>query len=179
MATTKDLGITYSSTMGNRPIGFCDADYGADESRKSILSYIFMLAGGPISWKVGMAKAISLSSAESELRSIDAAFPAIKEAIAIIKLFEELGINIVGAEPVRGFPLIINEDNKACIAYNCNLIRHSTIKHLERELYWIQEVVARGEIELIATPTKLQWTNIGTKPLGPKVLHYIRSNIMH
>jgi hypothetical protein len=53
------------------------------------------------------------------------------------------------------------------------------MKHLERELYWIQEAVTRGEIELIATPTKLQWADIGTKPLGPNVLHFIRSNIMH
>jgi hypothetical protein len=53
------------------------------------------------------------------------------------------------------------------------------MKQLECELYWIQEAVARGEIELIATPTKLQWADIGPITLGPSVLHFIRGNIMH
>jgi hypothetical protein len=135
---------------------------------------MFILANAPISWRVGSQDRIALSTCESEVRAIHAMKEAVKQAMWYNKICCELGLKTENKSLLN-----IHEDNKACIAYNCNLIRHSTIKHLERELYWIQEAVARGEIKLIATPTKIQWTNIGTKPLGPKVLHYIRSNIMH
>jgi len=75
--------------------------------------------------------------------------------------------------------LHIHEDNEACIAYSRNAVRYPTMKYLEREFYWIQEAVARGEIELIAAHTKLRWAKVGIKPLGPYVTHFIRSNIMH
>jgi hypothetical protein len=59
--------------------------------------------------------------------------------------------------------------NEACIAYSRNPVRHSTImKHLERALYWI--AVACGEIELIVTPTKIQWADIGTVPCSENSL---------
>jgi hypothetical protein len=135
---------------------------------------MFILANAPISWRVGSQDRIALSTCESEVRAIHAMKEAVKQAMWYNKICCEVGLKTENKSPLH-----IHEDNEACIAYSRNPVRHSTMKHLERELYWIQEAVTRGEIELIATPTNLQWADIGTKPLGPNVLHFIRSNIMH
>ena len=174
LSGTRTWGVRYTRTGNKVIIGFADADFSSDELRHSIFSYLFMLANAPISWRVGSQDRIALSTCESEVRAIHAMNEAVKQAMWYNKICCE-----VGMQTENKCPLHIHEDNEACIAYSRNPVRHSTMKHLERELYWIQEAVARGEIELIATPTKLQWADIGTKPLGPNVLHFIRSNIMH
>ena len=174
LSGTRTWGVRYTRTGNKIIIGFADADFSSDELRHSIFSYLFMLANAPISWRVGSQDRIALSTCESEVRAIHAMKEAVKQAMWYNKICCE-----VGMQTENKCPLHIHEDNEACIAYSRNPVRHSTMKHLERELYWIQEAVARGEIELIATPTKLQWADIGTKPLGPNVLHFIRSNIMH
>jgi hypothetical protein len=175
---TKHWGIKYTR-KGNKTIdGWCDADLSGDELRHSLYSYLFMLAGAPISWRVGSQDRIALSTCESEVRAVHAMKEAAKQAMWYNKVCFEIRRDLT-TQVGQTTPLRVHEDNEACIAYSRNPVRHSTMKHLERELYWIQEAVARGELELIATPTKYQWADIGTKPLGPTVLHFIRSNIMH
>jgi hypothetical protein len=174
LSGTRTWGIKYTRKGNETIIGYADADFSSDESRHSIYSYMFILANAPISWRVGSQDRIALSTCESEVRAIHAMKEAVKQAMWYNKICCEVGLKIENKSPLH-----IHEDNEACIKYSRNPVRHSTMKHLERELYWIQEAVTRGEIELIATPTKLQWADIGTKPLGPNVLHFIRSNIMH
>jgi hypothetical protein len=49
LAKYPDLGIVFYSGANSRPYGYCDADHGSDETRRSISGYLFFLAGGPIS----------------------------------------------------------------------------------------------------------------------------------
>ena len=178
LSGTKHWGIKYIR-KGNKIIdGWADADLSGDELRHSLYSYLFMLASAPISWRVGSQNRIALSTCESEVRAVHAMKEAAKQAMWYNKICFEIRSDLT-TQVGQTTPLRVHEDNEACIAYSRNPVRHSTMKHLERDLYWIQEAVARGELELIATPTKYQWADIGTKPLGPTVLHFIRSNIMH
>ena len=54
LRSTIDLGIAYwpdESSGSATLIGYSDSDYAADRvERKSTLGYVYMLAGGPISW---------------------------------------------------------------------------------------------------------------------------------
>jgi len=49
------------------PLGFCDANY-AEEFRdwKSTSAYVFMLARGPITWKLKLQVSIALSTTEAK-----------------------------------------------------------------------------------------------------------------
>ncbi|RVW91615.1 hypothetical protein CK203_024166 [Vitis vinifera] len=50
---TKDLMLTYQRTSLLDVVGFCDADFaGCIDDKKSTTGYIFMMAGGAVSWKV-------------------------------------------------------------------------------------------------------------------------------
>ena len=49
---TKDLILTYQHTNILNVVGFCDVDFtGCIDDKKSTTSYIFVMAGGVVSWK--------------------------------------------------------------------------------------------------------------------------------
>lgn len=173
---TKYWGIQYSHDGNRIPYGFCDADFSADESRKSVGSFVFMLADGPFSWKTALDRKIALSTCEAETRAVHAARETIKEAIWLAKLFEELNIPNIGSS--NNFPIKIHEDNLSTIMYSKNPAHHSTMKHLERELYWIRENVQQGTIILEATATEDQCADMLTKALHTPQLTKLRGKIM-
>jgi hypothetical protein len=47
---TASFRITYSRDRDIIIVGYTDTDYAVDESRKSIIGYIFTYIGGPITW---------------------------------------------------------------------------------------------------------------------------------
>ena len=190
LARYPDLGIHYSFDGNMRPYGYADADHGSDWSRRSIVGHIFFLAGGPISWQAKMTPVVSLSTAESEIRAIDAAFPAIREACWLTKVLEELGHPLLGDDPFNKIsirtnvdfsnlaPMVVFEDNQACIKYAQNPTSHSLMKHLDRHLRWIQEQVQRKSILLIYVETLNQLADLLTKPMDPKQFWDLVSRIM-
>jgi hypothetical protein len=181
LAKYPDLGIVFYSGANSRPYGYCDADHGSDETRRSISGYLFFLAGGPISWKAKLLKEVCLATAESETRAINAAKEPIKECCWLIKVLEELGHDLLGKEPFDRIklrtsqdfsnlqPMVIFEDNQATINYANNPVGHTLMKHLDRSLKWIRQQVEKGTIKLIYIETLLQLADIFTKPLDPTI----------
>ena len=110
---TSEYGIKYTSTGNLLPVGYCDADFCNDESRRSVYAYIFMLAGAPWCWKCGLQDRIAISTAEAEIRSMHAAQKSIQQAIWIAKLFGELGYT---ENQMKYLPILIHEDNTAAIS---------------------------------------------------------------
>jgi hypothetical protein len=82
-----DLGITYGNNDDSLN-GYCDADWGANEDRKSISGYLFMLGGGAISWSSKKQSTVALSSTEAEYIAL---MEATKESIWLQRLLSELG----------------------------------------------------------------------------------------
>jgi hypothetical protein len=53
------------------PVGYLDADWASNQDdRKSILAYIFLLAGGPIAWSLRKQKSVSTLLCEAELYAL-------------------------------------------------------------------------------------------------------------
>ena len=49
---TADYGISFTKSESAECIGYSDADWAGDrEDRRSTSSYLFQIAGGPVSWK--------------------------------------------------------------------------------------------------------------------------------
>jgi len=62
-------GLNFSKQNGEitDPIqAYCDADYAADDDRKSISGYPFTLAGSSISWQAKKETTVAQSTVESE-----------------------------------------------------------------------------------------------------------------
>ena len=70
LAGTKTLGITYSKTA-NSPDdnifhGFADAAFANHNNHKLTSGYVFLAAGGAITWKFKKQTTIALSSTQAE-----------------------------------------------------------------------------------------------------------------
>jgi ATP-binding cassette subfamily B (MDR/TAP) protein 1 len=69
--------------------GYVDSDFAGDlEKRKSITGYVFIIAGGAVSWVSKLHTVVALSTTEAEYME---ATQACKEAIWMKKLMDELG----------------------------------------------------------------------------------------
>jgi hypothetical protein len=168
---TPTLGVGYR-TSGNRiPYLYVDSDDGADESRKSSAGYMTMIADGPLYWKSAMVEAYSLSSCESEIRAINMALEPIKEAIKIKQWLLDIDTSLRKHTDSRAYPFLVDhpleilEDNTACIDWGNSQVNSTRLKHLERDLKWIQEEVYKKTIQLTYIPTRSQLADIYTKPL--------------
>ena len=64
---TKDYMLTYRKSDNLETIGYSDSDFaGCVDSRKSTFGYLFLLAGGAISWKSAKQSVIAASTMEAE-----------------------------------------------------------------------------------------------------------------
>ena len=64
---TSELGITYHHNLQFDLVGYSDADWASDiNTRRSTTGYLFMMAGGAISWKSRLQPTVALSSSEAE-----------------------------------------------------------------------------------------------------------------
>jgi hypothetical protein len=186
---TRSLGITYSrSTEGrnfpiifegathpldnglNRLQVFCDSDYAADISRRSLMGNVVMLNGGPISWTSVLGKTVCTSTAEAE---VSAAVTAAKEAVHLKRMLIDLDFMDDSS------PILIAEDNAACIAQAEAGLRHvRNAKHYEVRLRFLQQLVVDKEVEFRYCPTDRMIADFLTKPLDASKFVYFRDQIM-
>lgn len=135
---------------------FADSDYAADESRRSTMGSVVIMNGGPISWSSVLGKTVAMSTCEAE---VNAAVMAAKDALHLRRMLIDLGY--AGSEPI-----MIGEDNAACIAQAKSGIRHvRKAKHYEVRLRFLQQLVVDKEVEFKYTPSDMQLADFFTKPL--------------
>jgi hypothetical protein len=179
---TANLGITYHLNGDTNLVGYVDADHASHESGRSIYSYLFMFAGGPLFWKNGFETRFSLSTGESEIRAVFALREAIKHVLYMKKVFTSLMLPSVAANATIAMsilPTAVFEDNLATIRYSLNPTSQSTMKYLEVDILWIHDAIARGEFTLVKVDTKQQLADIGTKFNIAEIFLYLRSLLMN
>jgi len=85
---TLDTALCYEG-LESTARDYVDSDFAGDlEKRKSTTSYVFIIAGGAVSWVSKLQTVVALSTTKAEYM---AATQACKEAIWMKKLMEELG----------------------------------------------------------------------------------------
>lgn len=153
---TTNYGISYT-TGGNDVItGYCDADWAGDISdRKSTSGYMFILAGGPVSWKSKKQTCVSLSTAEAEYVALASAS---QEAIWIGKLLDQLGERIT-------FVTIL-DDSQSAIAMTKNVQYHGRAKHIDIKYHFIRQQIEAKTVKLQYCPTSEMIADILTKGLS-------------
>jgi transposase InsO family protein len=161
LATTSNYCLTYSGNHNNNDepklLGYCDSDWANDyEDRRSTTGYVFMTAGGAISWKSKRQPTVALSSTEAEYM---AASEATREAINWRMLLNELGFDITK-------PTIILSDNQGSIALTKNPEHHARSKHIDIRHHYVREQVALGSVEMNYINTDDMTADVLTKPLA-------------
>ncbi|XP_033230350.1 secreted RxLR effector protein 161-like [Belonocnema kinseyi] len=127
---TADFGIMYKSCGSKLELrGYSDADYAGDVvMRRSTTGYVFMLAGGPITWSSQRQKLVTLSTTETEYF---AAATATKEAVWLRKLLDDIGFQAAGASALF-------VDNQSAIKLIKNPEFHKRTKHIDVRYHFIR-----------------------------------------
>jgi hypothetical protein len=136
---------------------FADSDYAADDTRRSTMGIIVFLNGGPISWTSTLGKTVATSTCEAE---VNAACIAVKDALHVQRMLFDLALSPADR------PVIIEEDNAACIAQATSGLRHvRAAKHYEVRLRFLQQMVVDKHVVFNYCPTGSQIADFMTKPL--------------
>ncbi|KAK2067121.1 hypothetical protein P8C59_000882 [Phyllachora maydis] len=135
------------------PIGFSDSDFAGDKATsKSTYSYLYMLAGRPISWKTKRATTIALSTLEVET---DGLTEAIREVQWIIGLFSELH------RPID-YPITLYGDNQGSITVANDPALHARTKYTLLKFRYVREQVKAKIVTIIYLNTKFNSTGYFT-----------------
>jgi len=147
--------------------GFTDADYAADlDKRRSLSSYIFHLYDNVVSWKVALQPVVALSTTESEYISVG---EAVKKAVWLKR--------IVGELLSQEFIPIIRYDSQSAIHLAKNPSHHERSKHIDVKFYFIKEVVAQKDVELVKVHTEQNFSDMLTKVLPAHRFKYLLNQL--
>ena len=142
---TMTLGLTYGTSKDLTLQGFSDSDWGGNtETRRSTTGYVFMLAGGAVSWASKTQKTVALSSTEAEYMALT---ETAKEAIHLRQTCEFFGFSATD-------PVLLHEDNMGAKAMAENVITTSASKHINIRHHFIREKVADGDVMLVYVRTE-------------------------
>ncbi|KAK2072753.1 hypothetical protein P8C59_007088 [Phyllachora maydis] len=127
------------------PIGFSNSDFTGDKATsKSTYSYLYKLAGRPISWKTKRATTIALSTLEAETNGL---IEAIHKVQWIIGLFSEL------YRPID-YPITLYRDNQGSITVANDPALHARTKYTLLKFQYVREQVKAKIVTIIYLNTK-------------------------
>lgn len=133
---TKDHMLTYKRSDHLEVIGYSDSDYaGCVDSRKSTFGYVFLMAGGAISWRSGRQSIIATSIMEAEFV---ACFEATNHALWLRNFTSGLGIIDSVARPLKFYC-----DNSAAVFFSKNDRYSRGTKHMDLKFLSVKEEVRK------------------------------------
>ena len=162
---TSNYGICYNGDTEGEVVGFSDSDWAGDISdRKSTSGFVFIQAGGAISWKSSKQTCVALSTAEAEYIALAA---AVQEALWLQQLETDL-LNKSIEET------IMFEDNQSTIALAKSQPIHGKTKHVDIRYHFTRSMVEAGKIKLKYCPTETMIADMLTKGLSIKQFKELR-----
>ena len=142
---TKSHRITYSSSHGDNNNlfhgffhGFTDAAYANTDNYKSMAGYVFIAAGGAITWWSKRQTFTALSTTEAEYVALS---EAAREAYWLRNLHEELGFK-------QELPTTIKGNTNGSISMARNPQFHNGAKHITIWYHRVQDVTNEGIIKI-------------------------------
>lgn len=161
---TRGHMLTYRRSDQLEIIGYSDSDFaGCQDSRKSTLGYIYLLAGGAISWKSAKQTLVATSTMEAEFV---ACYEASNQAIWLRNFVAGLRI-VSGIER----PLKLYCDNNSAVLFSNNNRSSSRSKYIEIKFLAVKERVQSGQISIEHIGTDSMIADPLTKAVIPKLFH--------
>jgi reverse transcriptase-like protein len=160
---TKMLGIEYKSltNAGDTDLtlyGYCDADYTGDKSqRKSVSGNVYFFAGGAISYSSKRQPTVALSTTEAEYYALT---KAVTEALWLKQIMSQMNYSGHDIKSIR-----VYGDNQGSLSLGENPEFHQRTKHIDIKHHFIQEHIAKGEIDLWYIKSSDMVADGLTKPL--------------
>jgi len=158
LSGTRNYGLLYAKEGSAEVVGYSDADWGGEASRRSTSGICFTLAGCAISWRSKTQRVVALSTAESELIALT---EAVKEAARIGYLTNQFS----NSEKKRK-PLLIHCDNQAAIAIASEARFSDRTKHIDIRYFYCRDKIEDGTVSVHYIATLHQLADLFTKPIA-------------
>ena len=158
---TKDYMLTYKRSDQLEVTGSSDSDFaGYPDDRKSTSGFIFMMAGGAVSWKSVKQTLTATSTMEAEYV---ACYEATCQAMWLKKLIFSFHI----VESISK-PLVIYCDNTAAVHFSQNNRSATLSKHFDIKFLFVREKVREFQTRIEYTATRHMLADPLTKglPIG-------------
>jgi len=153
---TREHRLTWG-TESTGLIGYSDASHASEElGFKSMSGYIFLLAGGAISWNAKKQSLIALSTAKAEYIAMA---HATKELLWIRSFISEV------IHPLS-VPTTLLVDNQSAIALARNGLYSPRTKHIALRYHFIREVISHENLTLQWIDTHSNIADMFTKSLN-------------
>ena len=157
---TKDYMLMYKQTDNLDLVGYSDADFaGCVDSRKSTSGYIFIMAGGVVSWRSVKQTLIATSTMEAEFVSC---FQATSQGVWLKSFIYGLKSFISISRPLKIFC-----DNSAAVFLAKNNKSGSRSKHIDIKYLAIREHVKEKKVVIEHISTELMIADPLTKGMPP------------
>ena len=113
--------------------GFVNSDFaGCKNLRRSTEGNVFIVVGGPISWKSKHQEIVTLSTVKAKYIVFS---QATIQAIWLSKFFDKIGLPFKES-------VVINADNNSAISNSLNNKNYLCTKHINIRHYFIKDCVA-------------------------------------
>ena len=155
---TLDYKLRFRKSMqGENVHGYCDADWGSSEDRKSITGYVFKICedSSAVSWKSRKQPTVALSTCEAEYMALAA---AIQESKFLRNLLTELYV-------LCSVPTTIFCDNQSAIFLSKNPVQQQRSKHIDIRYHFIRDEVKSKIVEIKYIASEENISDIFTKPM--------------
>ncbi|TID29491.1 hypothetical protein CANINC_001928, partial [Pichia inconspicua] len=175
-------------------ITYSDSDYAGDVmTRKSTLSSIFMMNGGPVAWFARVAKFAATSSTDAEVAAMVESGNGVsyyREVLSFLKVLSssysrkneyEKFNGISGGESidkVKLEPLIIFVDNSSAIYLAQKGVTSSRTKHMAVRVGRANDIMENEHIMYKHIGTKEMLADILTKPVTAEVMNTLVPRIL-
>lgn len=157
-------GILLRSDAKLQINAFCDSDWQACPlTRRSLSAYVVLLGNSPISWKTKKQNTVSISSPETEYRSMAYALRKLKWLKQLLRAF-----GVSHPQPIKLFC-----DSKSAIYIAAKPVFHERSKHIESDCHQVRDAVQSKLISTEHIRTSEQPADLLTKALLPSTFRYL------
>jgi hypothetical protein len=161
-------GLHLSPSLVDTLISYTDADWGGcPDTRRSTSGYCVYLGNNLVSWSAKRQSTLSRSSAEAEYRGVA---NVVAESCWLRNLLLELQCPIIKAT-------LVYCDNVSDVYLSGNPIQHQRTKHIEMDIHFVREKVAKGQVRVLHVPSHYQIADIFTKGLPLQLFDDFRDSL--
>ncbi|KAK4364459.1 hypothetical protein RND71_015817 [Anisodus tanguticus] len=165
---TLDFGLHLYTSAPTKLLAYTDVDWaGCPNTRRSTSGYCMFLGNNLVSWSAKRQSTLSRSSAEAEYRGVA---NVVSKSCWLRNLLLELHCLIQKAT-------LVYCDNVSAIYLSGNPVQHQRTKHIEMDIHFVREKVARGQVRVCHVPSRYQIADIFTKGLSSVLFEVFRDSL--
>lgn len=172
LVTTANMGIVYQAAapaIDTTLHGFADATWASEHDMRAVSGFVFMLAGGPLTWATRIQRSVAASSAEAEYISLS-------EAVKEVKFLKNLIVEVYNSKTIP--PVRIFQDNKATIDIAQRNATSKKMRHIALRYHIVRASVEEREVVLSYVPSHAMLADCLTKALSRVVFENFRNTLL-